>query len=227
MKLSIVIPTLNEAALIAPALERLRGQAPEAERIVADGGSADATARLAGPLARVIHCGGGRGRARQMNEGARQAQGEWLLFLHADTRLPEGFADALAEAERRGLAAGVFRLRIVGSHPLLPLLSLGANLRSRMRRIFLGDQALFIRKELFDALGGFPEQPLLEDYELALLLKRRGIPFYLSPLRAETSGRRWEQEGFFRTWWRFRRIFFHYRRHGSTGRSDAGYPPIR
>ena len=180
-----------------------------------DGGSEDGTRELAEPHGRVLPSPAGR--ARQLNLGAREAGGEWLLFLHVDTRLPDGWQAALEEAGRRGCAAGVFRLRIEGRHPLLPLLSLGANLRTSLRRIFLGDQALFIRKALFMELGGFPELPLLEDYAFARLLKRRGLPLYVSPLRVQTSGRRWDAHGFFRTWWLFRRIYLRYHLFGDAG----------
>jgi len=150
-----------------------------------------------------------------------------VLFLHADTRLPDNFLAAIEAAERRGLHVGAFRLRIAGTHPLLPLSSLGANLRSRFRRIFLGDQAMFIRRELFHELGGFPVQPLLEDYAFSLRLKRRPIPFYLSPLKVETSGRRWEQAGFFRTWWQMRRIFRLYHRLGEVALPARLYRHLR
>ena len=225
MSLSIILPVLDEGAIIADALERLHAQAPGAELLVVDGGSADATATLAEHHARVLHCEPGR--ARQLNLGAREAGGGWLLFLHADTCLPDGFEDAIAEAGRRSREAGVFSLRIVGSHPLLPLLSLGANLRTRLRRIFLGDQALFIRASLFRELGGFPDLPLLEDYAFSLLLKRKGVPIYLSPLKAHTSGRRWDAGGFFRTWLQFRRIFLRYHLHGGTAADSTEFRAVR
>ncbi len=219
------MPVLNEAAVLPAALARLRLMAPGAQLVVADGGSEDGSADLARPFGRVVE--GARGRAAQLNLGGREAAGEWLLFLHADTRLPENFASEPLRAAARGREVGVFQLRIVGRHPLLPLLALAANLRTRWRRIFLGDQAVFIRRELFLRLGGFPELPLLEDYAFALLLKRRRIPLYVSPLRVETSGRRWDSAGFFRTWWRFRRIFFRFHFFGDARRSAAEYEQIR
>ncbi len=225
MKLSIIVPVLDEAAVIGAALQRLKEQAPDAEILVVDGGSSDGTAELARGRCRVLQ--GARGRALQLNLGAREARGEWLLFLHVDTSLPADFGRAVAAAREGGYEAGVFRLRIVGRHPLLPLLSLGANLRTRLRGIFLGDQGLFIRKALFDRLGGFPALPLLEDYAFSLLLKRQGIPCYASPLKVETSGRRWDAQGFFSTWWRFRRIFHHYRLHGAAEQPAAEYEHVR
>lgn len=228
MKITVILPVLNEAAIIRGALERLRAQLPTAQVLVVDGGSDDGTAALAeahAPYATVLTSPPGR--ARQMNLGALQASGDWLIFLHMDTRLPEGCATALEEAQRRGCEAGVFGLRIRGRHPLLPLLSMGANLRTRLRRVFLGDQALFIRKSLFLQLGGFPELPLLEDYQFSRLLKRRGVPLYFSPLRVETSGRRWDENGFFRTWWQFRRIYFHFHMGGKMDGPAAQYGHTR
>lgn len=225
MRLSIILPVLNEAAAIGAALRRLREQAPEAEIIVADGGSGDGTAELARAEARVVLTE--RGRARQMNAGARAATGDWLLFLHVDSRLPEGFPAEIAAAEAAGFEAGAFRLRIEGRHPLLPLLAWGANLRSRWRGIALGDQALFVRRTLFERLGGFPALALMEDYAWSLRLRREGIPLYLSPRRVVTSGRRWDQAGFWRTWWRMRRYFRHFDRTGDAERLARDYSDIR
>lgn len=225
MKVTVILPALNEAALISTALERLKAQSPTAELLVVDGGSEDGTRELAAPFGTVLRSPAGR--ARQLNLGAHEAGGDWLLFLHVDTRLPDDWQTALGEAGRRGCDAGVFRLRIVGRHPLLPLLSLGANLRTGLRKIFLGDQALFIRKALFMELGGFPELPLLEDYAFARLLKRRGVPLYISPLRVETSGRRWDVHGFFRTWWLFRRIYLRYHLFGHARGPASEYGHVR
>ncbi len=225
MKLSIVIPVLNESALIVEALAGLRRLAPQAEILVVDGGSNDDTARLAVPYARVLDSPPGR--AAQMNLGAAEAAGDWLLFLHLDTRLPEDFPSAIATAEKQGVQAGVFHLRIVGRHPLLPLLSLGANLRTRFLRVFLGDQGLFVTRALFLSLGGFPRLPLLEDFEFSRMLKRASVPFHFSPLRVETSGRRWDHGGFFSTWWQFRRILFQYHRRGTADAAVRSYQDIR
>jgi rSAM/selenodomain-associated transferase 2 len=225
MRLSIVVPVLNEAAAIAGALRRLREQAPESERIVVDGGSEDLTVSMARPFARVM--GAPRGRASQMNAGAREATGDWLLFLHADTRLPDGFPAEIGRAEQAGCFAGAFRLRIEGRHPLLPLLAWGANWRTRRRGIALGDQAMFMRRDLFTRLGGFPELPLMEDYALALRLRRDGVVLYRSPLSVITSGRRWDGAGFWRTWWTMRRNYRRFDRTGSAERLAGGYPDAR
>jgi len=211
--LSIVIPTLNEAAGIAGALRHARALAPEAEVIVADGGSTDETVRLAraaDPGAAVIAAP--KGRANQMNAGAARAQGTWLLFLHADSRLPEGFSDDIADAERLGYQAGAFRLHIVGRHPLLPVLAWGANLRTRLLGLALGDQALFARRDLFNRLGGFRDMPLMEDAALCSTWRENRVRLYLARRAVETSGRRWDERGFWRVWWQMRRIHHAFRR---------------
>jgi len=227
--LSIVLPALNEAAGIAAALQRLRAQAPQAELLLVDGGSQDGTPERAAPYCRVLHeaPAGQPSRARQLNRGAREARGDWLLFLHVDTRLPAGFPAELERAARLGCDAGAFRLRIVGRHPLLPLLAWGANLRTRWLRIALGDQALFCTRARFAAQGGFPDLPLLEDYAFTLGLRRAGVRLCLARTAVSTSGRRWDQRGFWRTWWQFRRIYWRARRGGDLQRLRAGYEDVR
>jgi rSAM/selenodomain-associated transferase 2 len=206
LKLSVVIPTLDEAQTIGAALAALAPlRARGHEVIVADGGSSDATVELARPLCdRVVR--GERGRARQMNAGARAATGDALLFLHADTRLP-------ANADRQivqGLSFsrwGRFDVQIQGSHPLLKVVARAMNLRSRLTGIATGDQAIFVRR---DAFPGFPEIALMEDIAFSSAMKRGGRPVCLRSL-AVTSGRRWEARGVLRTivlMWRLRLLYF-------------------
>jgi rSAM/selenodomain-associated transferase 2 len=168
--------------------------------IVVDGGSEDATRELAAGLCdRVVLAP--RGRAVQMNAGAREAKGDVLVFLHADTRLPSN-ADELV----RGLLWGRFDVQIEGRHPLLKVIAWSMNLRSRLSGIATGDQAIFVARALFEELGGYPEQPLMEDVELSRRLRARGAPACLHA-RVTTSGRRWEQRGPWRTiflMWRLR-----------------------
>src|SRR5699024_6382018 len=138
------------------------------------------------------------GRSRQMNAGAREARGRHLLFLHADTRLPAG-ADLSIESALSGQCAwGRFDVRLEGRHPLLPVIARAMNLRSRLTGIATGDQGLFMTREAFEAAGGFPDQPLMEDIEMSRRLKRLSPP---ASLRATvtTSGRRWERDGAWRT----------------------------
>ncbi|MFL6933336.1 MAG: TIGR04283 family arsenosugar biosynthesis glycosyltransferase [Xanthobacteraceae bacterium] len=209
--LSIILPVLDEADIIADALAALaplrqRG----AEVIVVDGGSRDGTVDLARPAAdRVI--ASPRGRAAQMNAGAALARGAVLLFLHADTRLP-GNADALVLAglERSGRAWGRFDIAIAGRSPLLAIVAAAINLRSRLTRIATGDQAIFVSRDVFAAVGGFPDIALMEDVALSRALKRISRPVCVAA-KVATSGRRWEQHGVLRTvvlMWRLRLAYF-------------------
>jgi rSAM/selenodomain-associated transferase 2 len=204
-RLSIIIPTLDEAPRIVATLESLvdlrrRGH----EVIVADGGSGDATAALARSLADRIVCSPA-GRAEQMNAGARAAAGDVLLFLHADSRLP-------AQADRLvlqglaagGLAWGRFDVQIAGAHPLLRLVEDMMNLRSRLTRICTGDQGIFMRRDAFEAIGGYPRQELMEDIAISVRLRQLSAPLCLRD-RCLTSARRWESNGVLRAivlmWW--------------------------
>jgi rSAM/selenodomain-associated transferase 2 len=210
-KLSIIIPVLNEGHGIAPALDALlqlrrRG----AEVLVVDGGSHDGTVALARPRAeRVIAAP--RGRALQMNAGAAEASGDVLLFLHADTRLP---ADAdhivLNGLARSGRAWGRFDVRIDGESRVLIAVAWLMNLRSRLTGIATGDQAIFVRRDAFRCVDGFPAIPLMEDIALSKRLKRVSRPLCLRS-RAVTSGRRWDKNGVISTvllMWRLRLAYF-------------------
>lgn len=197
MKLSIVIPALNEAASIDATLSRLQPlRADGHEVIVADGGSSDATVSIAQPLAdRVVVTAAGR--AHQLNAGAAVAGGEALLFLHADTQLPEQAASAVLAALRQR-HWGRFDVVIAGRPKMLRVVAALMNLRSRLTGIATGDQAIFVRRAAFAAVGGFPEQPLMEDIELSRRLKPLGRPACLRAC-VITSGRRWEAHGVWRT----------------------------
>ena len=212
LKISIVVPTLNEAEGITAVLAglaplRARGH----EVIVVDGGSSDGTPALArGAADRVVSAP--RGRASQMNAGAALARGEVLIFLHADTRLPEN-ADAriLQGIAASGKAWGRFDVRIEGESRLLPVIAFFMNLRSRATGIATGDQAMFVRRDAFQRVGGFPPLELMEDIALSRALKRLSRPLCLAD-KAVTSGRRWERRGVLRTmllmgWLRLRFFF--------------------
>lgn len=195
--LSLVVPVLEESAGIAATLAPLQAlRARGVELVVVDGGSADDTVARATPLAdRVLAAP--RGRASQMNAGAAAARGDALLFLHADTRLPED-ADALVARALAGRDWGRFDVRIEGRSALLPLVAAMMNLRSRLTGIATGDQAMFIRREAFEAAGCFPAIPLMEDIELSARLKRLSPPACLREA-VTTSGRRWDRHGALRT----------------------------
>jgi rSAM/selenodomain-associated transferase 2 len=209
--LSIIIPVLDEAANIVSALEALKPlRARGAEIIVVDGGSVDETAALAAPLAdRVL--ASARGRAMQMNAGAKAAHGDVLLFLHADTRLPSNADKLVLEGLARSRRVwGRFDVTIDGVHPLLPVVAAFMNVRSRLTGIATGDQAIFVTRQAFNAAGGFPDIALMEDIELARRVKRVSRPLCLHA-RVTTSGRRWESRGVLRTivlMWRLRLAYF-------------------
>lgn len=210
-KLSIVVPVLNEAAQIVAALSALAPvRRSGAEVIVADGGSRDGTPDGAAP-----HCDrvviAPRGRAAQMNAGAAVAKGDVLLFLHADTRLP---ADAARQVvlglAASGRAWGRFDIRIEGRNPLLAVVARMMNLRSRLTGIATGDQAIFVTREAFALVGGYPDIPIMEDIAISRHLVRLTPPLCIgSPV--VTSGRRWETQGVIRTillMWRLRLAFY-------------------
>lgn len=210
MRISVIIPALDEEAELAGAIASARTSPEVCEVIVVDGGSVDATRDLATAHADRLLLAP-RGRAVQMNAGAAAARGDVLLFLHADTRLPRDFAAAIAEAMADPrVVGGRFDVRLVPSSPLLALVAALMNTRSRLSRIATGDQAIFVRRAIFAAIGGYAPLPLMEDIAFSRGLKRRGR---IACLRTavETSSRRWRRKGPLRTillmWW-LRLLFF-------------------
>ena len=210
MRLSIVIPALEEAAGITAtlaALQPLRARGHEV--IVVDGGSRDATLLIARLLADRAFAAP-PGRSAQMNAGARKATGDALLFLHADSLLPERAAPAIAQALAAGARWGRFDVTIRGRPWILKLVAPMMNLRSRLTGIATGDQGMFVERALFEQVGGFAAIPLMEDVALSKTLKRAaGRPACLAE-RIVTSGRRWEMHGPWRTivtMWRLRLAF--------------------
>ena len=204
-RLALIIPTLNEAARIGAALEALAPlRARGHQVIVVDGGSADTTVELALPLSDQVVTSA-KGRAVQLNAGAHAAQAEALVFLHADTRLPQRADEHILRALERA-SWGRFDVRIESRHPLLRIVACAMNLRSRLTGIATGDQAIFVRREAFP---GFPEIALMEDIAFSRVMKRRGRPACLRE-RVSTSGRRWEARGVLRTivlMWRLRLLY--------------------
>ena len=208
-RLSIIVPVLDEAAAISALLDDLAPLRQHAvELIVVDGGSSDATvARCAGRADTILESQ--RGRALQMNAGAALARGELLLFLHADTVLPSGAAEAVLDALAEGADWGRFDVRITGRSMMFPVISALMNARSRWTGIATGDQAIFVRRSVFAAVGGFPAQALMEDVELSRRLRQISRPACLR-LRVATSGRRWESRGVWRTIWLMWRLRWRY-----------------
>ena len=206
MRMSIVVPVLNEAEGIAGTLDTLAPyRAAGHEVIVVDGGSRDATVARAASGADCV-LASPPGRAVQMNAGAAVAQGELLLFLHADTRLPSAAPAALQRALAAGALWGRFDVHIEGRSAWLPVVATLMNWRSRLSGIATGDQAIFVRRDAFQALGGYSVQPLMEDIELSSRLRTLARPACLRA-RVTTSGRRWDKHGAWRTimlMWRLR-----------------------
>jgi rSAM/selenodomain-associated transferase 2/rSAM/selenodomain-associated transferase 1 len=197
-KISIIIPALNEAATIVRTLSHLE-KVDNLEVIVVDGGSIDETAALAESRgANLIHSNPGK--AIQMNTGAAAAAGDILVFLHADTLLPESFSDQIVFAlNQKGVAAGAFRLSIDSTAASIRFIECMANLRSRLLQLPYGDQALFMKKSLFGEIGGFPELLIMEDFILVRRLKCRG-KIIIVPKAVTTSPRRWLHLGILKTW---------------------------
>jgi rSAM/selenodomain-associated transferase 2 len=225
--LSIIIPCLNESGEITAALEALaplRGAG--AEIVVVDGGSSDGTLGLARSGADVV-LSAPRGRARQMNAGAARARGNVLLFLHADSRLPrDAYRLVLDALQASGRRWGRFDVAITGRHPMLRIIAVFMNWRSRLTSIATGDQAIFVTRELFEKVGRFPEIALMEDVALTATLRRFGRPLCLQA-RVTTSGRRWEEHGVVKTVFLMWRLRLAYRLGASPDQLAKRYVPHR
>lgn len=200
--ISIIVPVYNEAQALPATLATLERQRVDHEVIVVDGGSTDSTLTALAAFPRLRMITAPLGRARQMNAGARIARGDWLLFLHADTILPD---DALARiatlAGDSRCEAGAFRHRFTQRHWLLRLISAGHNVRCRMTRVYFGDQAIFVRRSTFDRVGGFPDVTMLEDVMFCDALRRITRPTLLAAF-VHTDARRFLEFGIVRTTWR-------------------------
>jgi len=216
MNLSIIIPAHNEAEQIAQSLVPLQSfRARGAEVIVVDGGSNDQTVSQSEPLAdRVVISP--KGRATQMNAGATGARGGVLLFLHADSILPNNADLLIASAIESGQTWGRFDVNIRGTHFMLSIVAWFMNRRSRLSGISTGDQGLFVTRPAFDRVGGFPSQPLMEDVEICKRLRKLTPPACLSA-RLSTSGRRWEKNGVWRTIFLMWKLRFQYWRGANPG----------
>ena len=229
VSVSIIIPVLNEAATIVSNLEALNALLAKrqtsaanllaevvvvAEIIVVDGGSTDTTIEQARPFASQL-IEAPRGRARQMNAGAKTSTGEYLLFLHADTRLPADFLSVVTSwqdpsTEPFSAIWGFFRVKLSGAAWPLRVVEVMMNWRSRLSGIGTGDQCLFVRREVFERVGGFKDIPLMEDVELCQRLKTLAAP-RCETSKVETSSRKWEREGIVKTvllMWRLRLAYF-------------------
>jgi rSAM/selenodomain-associated transferase 2 len=208
--LAIIIPVLNEAATLKPRLEALQSLRQQGVTLIlVDAGSVDGSAGIAFPLSDRLLVAP-RGRAGQMNAGAHQATAEVLLFLHADTTLPVTALAAIRQAIATGAPWGRFDIRLDSPHRLLRLVERMMNWRSRLTGIATGDQAIFVRRAVFEQIGGYPPLALMEDIALCARLKRIASPACLRE-RVISSARRWEKHGVLRTillMWRLRLAYF-------------------
>lgn len=196
-KISVILPVLNEENRIQRTLKRIKQEA-NLEVIVVDGGSQDQTVALA-KTCQVKVVSSRPGRARQMNLGAKMATGEILLFLHVDTQLPDSFSECICQTlNHPNIIAGAFELTIDSRLPGLRLVEWGVRWRSRLLQLPYGDQAIFLKAETFKQVGGFPDLPLMEDFELMLRLRKLG-KIAIAPVPVLTSGRRWEKLGVWQT----------------------------
>jgi len=208
-ELSIIIPVLNEADQIESSLLKLQDiRNRGVEIIVVDGGSTDASVALAKPLADVVietdESVATTHRARQMNAGAQQATGRILLFLHIDTLLPDQAYRLILGAMELPHVWGRFDVKLSGDHFMFRLIELMMNLRSGLTGIATGDQGIFVTRNAFDQVKGFPDYPLMEDVEISKRLRKLAFPVCVRT-KATTSSRRWENNGIIRTillmWW--------------------------
>jgi rSAM/selenodomain-associated transferase 2 len=227
MRISIVVPVLNEADGIAFFLESLQPlRRAGHEVIVADGGSSDDTVPRATLLAdRIVLAP--RGRATQMNAGAAAANANIILFLHADSRLPENAAAAILQAMQSSARRwGRFNIKLSGDRILFRVVEWFMNTRSRLTGIATGDQGMFIERKLFESVGGFPAIPLMEDIALSARLKEIERPICLCATILSSS-RRWEQQGAWRTIWLMWRLRYAYWRGADPAALARIYYPNR
>jgi rSAM/selenodomain-associated transferase 2 len=209
MNFSIIIPTLNEEKTIEPCLSALQPLRSNCEIIIVDGGSIDNTRVIAGTLADKV-VSSDKGRARQMNNGARYASGNVLIFLHADTSLPENALQLIQQKLNSSRKWGRFDIQLSGKHFMLKVIAQMMNWRSRLTGIATGDQVIFVTRQAFEKAGQYPEINLMEDIAICKALRKISPPICLKA-KVISSGRRWERYGIYKTillMWNIRLRYF-------------------
>lgn len=195
---SIIVPVVNEESIIQATLSSIQDNSA-LEIIVVDGGSKDQTVKIVSEMGIKIIKSPVSGRANQMNYGAKIAKGELFLFIHADSNLPENYLDLIAKTlVNPNIIAGAFELAINSNKTGLKIIEKLVNWRSHLFSLPYGDQGIFMRREVFEEIGGFPELPIMEDFELIRRLKKRG-KIGIIPAKITTSARRWEKVGIWKT----------------------------
>lgn len=199
-ELSVIIPTLNEAANIADLIKFIKNEEVEAEIIISDAASSDQTKAIAAGLGAEVLNSSLAGRGPQLNRGAEAARASLLLFLHADSTLEQGALSSLVTMMQQNdnKIGGCFQLEIESKHPLLKFISWSSNLRAKYLNLIFGDQGIFIRKDIFQKIGGFPEIELMEDWEFSKKMAPAGELLFLDK-KIYTSARRWEENGVLKT----------------------------
>ena len=189
MRVSVIVPVLNEIEKVESFLSMLQSLPGDWEVLFADGGSTDGTRERLQGRARVIDCP--KGRARQMNAAAKKSTGDVLRFVHCDSILPDGAYRQIVQAVQTGTRFGCFQIAFDYQGPFMGCNTALSNRRAKRGRIAFGDQGIFMTRELFEEIGGFPDLPIMEDYELSLSLKRANIPLTVLDSSIVTSGRRY------------------------------------
>lgn len=224
MKVSVIIPVYNEEKLIRQLLKTLAPVKEKAEILFVDGGSTDRTVTFIPEEYTVLY--GAKGRALQMNLGAEKSSGEILFFLHCDSEIPEDAIEQI-EAVMSEHDAGCFGIAFHSKNIWMKCCQIISNHRIKDRKVMFGDQGIFIRRELFFEIGGFPALPIMEDYQLSLTLKEMGIRIGITKKRIYTSDRRFKEGGRLRVMWKMNRMRGMYRKGTDIEKISRAYKDIR
>ena len=222
-EISIIIPVENESGTIGALLDVLAPMKECCEVVFVDGGSGDDTVRKIQSTGFTVILSPDKGRANQMNHGVSVAGGEVLWFLHADSTPPKNAPEQISNVIGKGYKAGCFRIRFSSKNPLMLYNAIASNLRVRTRNIAFGDQGIFIRRQLFEELGGYAPIPLMEDYQLSMDIKKAGLTFGVAKGVIKTSARRYQKYGILKTMLLMQVLQRRYRRGGDVEEIAKAY----